>query len=115
MTLPEVVAAIEEMGCRLIGGKTPAIHQPQDVRHRKRFEELLPWLSLYRLEILAHYEPPAPRQLCPLCGRDVTEDEDRERLAGVNPWCVIAAMPRGWDKQTEKPIPAKPGCPYRTM
>lgn len=114
MTVPELVAALEAMGCQIRGGSRPSISQPVKVEHRKRFQELYQWLSLYRLEVLAHYEPPAARTLCPLCGRDVTDTEDRERLAGINPFCVLAPQGKGWDRLKEKVIPEKPGCPYRT-
>lgn len=113
MTLKDVLDEIAAIGCQLIGGANPKILPPKMAEYRKRFKELVPWLSKYRTEILSHFEPPAPRQLCPLCSRDVTDTEDKERLAGVNPWCDWGGTPAGFNKFYQKPVPAKPGCPYR--
>lgn len=61
-----------------------------------------------------HGEPEPEPELCRLCKRDVSNPENRERLRGVNPWCNWGGIPKGWNRLTEKPIPGKPGCPYRT-
>lgn len=43
------------------------------------------------------------RELCVICKRDVTDPENRERLAGVNPFCVHGG---NWKEGV-------PECPYR--
>jgi len=113
VTVDEVIQELVALDCRIIGGASPKVHPPERVELRKRFERLKEWLPRYRTEILAHFEPPAPRQLCPLCSRDVTDPEDKERLEAVNPWCEWGGTPAGFNRFYQKPIPAKPGCPYR--
>lgn len=61
---------------------------------------LKPILASLRAEIVEMLT-----QLCPVCERDVSDAEDRERLKGVNPFCD-----RGGDWKH-----GEPRCPYKDL
>ena len=114
MTVTELVTELEEIGCtiRLKDGR-PSVSAPANPQFHRRFHSLLQSLRTYSEDVLAHLQG-IKLERCALCRRDVTDPEDKERLAGVNPFCDRGTVPAFWrdGRMLAKKID---GCPYRTM
>jgi hypothetical protein len=109
-----LVRDLGEMGVRItVENGVSTVSRPADPRHHKRFQALLQGLKQYREEVLAFLQGKR-LELCPLCRRDVSDPEDRERLAGVNPFCTRGFMPARWKAGVMIEKKAD-GCPYRRM
>ncbi len=112
MPAAALVREMEAIGCAVtITGGVASVSTPQDPRHRQRFNTLLVGLRQHREAVLAYLGNPR-QSLCPLCKRDVSCPENKERLRGVNPWCGQGFLRAEW--RNGKMIRQKQdGCPYR--
>lgn len=64
------------------------------------------------LTMLVFKNTPEPES-CRLCNRDVSDPEDRARLAGANPWCDRGAARAVTTDGNGLSHPAQESCPYR--
>src|SRR5687767_3865691 len=79
MPLPEVLAELAALGCVVtVTNGAPSVTPPKNKADAARFADLMPLLKLHRTELVAAFAEPV---VCEVCGRDVTDPEDRERLA----------------------------------
>jgi hypothetical protein len=121
---------LRQRGLKVGPGTKPGeliLHGP----HKERTPELMKALKAFKPQLLAKYgkaeamacggavparqeqtEPEPEPESCPLCNRDVSDPEDRERLKGVNPFCTVGYTKAVTDGNGTF-HPASPGCPYR--